>query len=195
MPWFNNRSGECLWYDDQGCGTPLVFLHGWCMSSVVWGMQTAELSKSFRVIALDLRGHGLSGTVASTPDFEHFANDLCDLIQLLDLSNVILIGWSMGGQVALQAASGLVDRLAALALVSATPCFVEAENFPYGLSANEAAGMRLKLERSIQRALKGTFRFGRWGLCLTGCGACSGCSGSTRSSGFSGLHGYATAVG
>lgn len=155
MPWFKNRSGEELWYEDLGSGPALIFLHGWCMSSAVWQLQFQGLSASFRLIAPDLRGHGGSRYVPGPFRFEHFSADLTELVQSLDLKNVVLIGWSMGAQIALQAYHDLIGRLAGLVLVSATPCFTIKADYQFGLTSNEANGMRLKVQRTIGRALSG----------------------------------------
>ena len=155
MPWYENRRGESLWYEERGGGCPVVFVHGWCMSSAVWKHQFDGLAGSAHLLAPDLRGHGRSRDVAGNIDFTGFADDLTDLLQRLDLSKVVLVGWSMGAQIALQASAGLSDRLAGVVLVSATPCFTASAEFRYGLSDKEVAGMRLKLQRNSQRALDG----------------------------------------
>lgn len=155
MPWFENRLGEHLWYEDAGSGIPLVFLHGWCMSSAVWQNQFMHFEDNFRLIAPDQRGHGKSRAVSGQINFERYASDLVDLVKYLGLERIVLIGWSMGAQIALQALDDLSGSLAGLVLVSATPCFTARENFPYGLSHNEASGMRLKVVRNLKRALDG----------------------------------------
>lgn len=155
MPWFENRLGEQLWYEDAGSGIPLLFLHGWCMSSAVWQSQFMQFEENFRLIAPDLRGHGKSRSVSGQLDFERYSADLTDLVQCLGLERIILIGWSMGAQIALQAFDDLSDRLAGLVLVSATPCFTVRDDFPFGLARNEAFGMRLKVVRNLKRALDG----------------------------------------
>lgn len=155
MPWYENRAGEKLWYEDIGEGCPVVLVHGWCMSSVIWKYQFEELGSSVRLIAPDLQGHGKSRGGAVNLDFGSFARDLADLFEVLDISRAILVGWSMGAQVALQAYAELSGRLAGLVLVSATPCFTICENFAHGLATAETRGMRLKVERSMQRALDG----------------------------------------
>lgn len=157
MPWYENRDGERLWYEDEGAGCPVVLVHGWCMSSAVWKYQLGGLADSVRILAPDLRGHGRSRGVSGHLDFDSFANDLVDLFDCLGLSKVILIGWSMGAQIALQSCAGLSGRLAGLTLVSATPRFTASDDFPYGLAANEASGMRLKVQRNTQRALAGFY--------------------------------------
>jgi len=155
MPFFENRSGENLWYEDTGDGTPLVFIHGWCMSSSIWHYQFKSLKNSFRLMAPDLRGHGSSRNVSGKLDFETFATDLSDFLTSLDLSRVILIGWSMGAQIALTAYREISERVAALVLVSATPCFTAKTDFPHGLARNEAVGMSVKVGRNVHRALEG----------------------------------------
>lgn len=155
MPWFENKCANRLWYEDQGQGPVIVLLHGWCMSSVVWRCQLDLLSNSFRVVALDLRGHGRSDHPEAGYDFEDFSTDLVSLFQYLDISDALLAGWSMGGQIALQALGRLEERLAGLVLISATPCFTACESFPHGLNRAEVDGMSLKLRRNIVRALDG----------------------------------------
>ncbi|HIJ86467.1 MAG TPA: alpha/beta fold hydrolase [Desulfuromonadales bacterium] len=153
MPWYENRRGESLWYEERGCGFPVVMVHGWCMSSAVWQYQFAGLAASFRVIAPDLRGHGRSNLVAGSLSFSSFANDLADLIEQLNLAKVVLAGWSMGAHIALQACAELSGRLDGMALISATPRFTASADFRYGLAEKEASGMRRKVQRNIGRAL------------------------------------------
>jgi len=155
MPFFVNRSGEKLWFDESGAGTAVVLVHGWCMSSAVWHYQFKDLQSTFRVVAPDLRGHGCSRDVSGRLDFECFAADLADLLRFLDLRQVILVGWSMGAQIALQAYHEISDRLAALVLVSATPCFTAKTDFPFGLTWDESAGMKKKIGRDAHRAVEG----------------------------------------
>lgn len=157
MPWYENRSGEQLWYEDVGAGRPVVLLHGWCMSSAVWKFQYEGLAAAMRLLAPDLRGHGRSRQIAAGLTFNTFVNDLIDFCEVLKLGEVVLVGWSMGGQIALQACAEYPDRFAGLALVSATPCFTAADDFPFGLAANEAIGMRLKVQRNTRRALDGFY--------------------------------------
>ena len=157
MPWYENRRGEQLWYEDKGAGCSVVLVHGWCMSSAVWMYQFDDLAASVRLLAPDLRGHGRSREISGHLDFYGFANDLVDLFETLELSNVVLVGWSMGAQIALQSCAELSGKLAGLVLVSATPCFTASDDFPYGLAATEARGMRLKVQRNTQRALAGFY--------------------------------------
>lgn len=157
MPWYENRRGEQLWYEEGGAGCAVVLIHGWCMSSAVWKYQFGGLADSHRLLAPDLRGHGRSRGISGYLNFDSFANDLVDLFDCLDLSRVVLAGWSMGAQIALQSYAELSGRLAGMVLVSATPRFIASDDFPYGLADNEASGMRLKMQRNMQRALDGFY--------------------------------------
>lgn len=161
MSWYGNRRGGQLWYEDSGAGYPVVLLHGWCMSSAVWRYQFDGLSGPFtaplRLIAPDLRGHGRSRKITGNLNFNGFVEDLIDLFDTLGLVKVILVGWSMGAQIALQSCAELSGRLAGMLLVSATPRFTASDDFPYGLAPKEASGMRLKVQRNTVRALNGFY--------------------------------------
>ncbi len=157
MPLYLNRRGEQLWYEERGAGCPVVLVHGWCLSSAVWKCQYEGLKGSFRLLAPDLRGHGRSQETSGPLDFDSFAEDLVDLFDALGLAKVVLVGWSMGAQIALQVSAELSRRLAGMVLVSATPCFTAAEDFPYALARNEVSGMRLKVQRNKERALNGFY--------------------------------------
>ena len=139
-----------------GKGKAVLFVHGWCMSSAVWEGQLKALSDKYRTVALDLRGHGQSGV----PDdglagFNGFAADLTGLVERLDLEKIILVGWSLGGQVVLRGLQQIRHRVSGVVLVGATPRFTASVSFPHGLAPAEAEGMRIKLRRNMDRALSG----------------------------------------
>jgi pimeloyl-[acyl-carrier protein] methyl ester esterase len=154
MAWYQADSGRSLWYEDCGTGTPLILIHGWCMSSAVWRLQRDGLSDSFRVIVIDLPGHG-----TSPPDGDGFhikgcAADIAGLVEYLHLHNALLAGWSLGSLIALEAVVLLRERLSGLVLIAGTPRFTQGDGFPYGLPRTEVDGMTRKVERSLRRALE-----------------------------------------
>ncbi len=155
MAWFGSDSGGRLWYEDHGAGTPIVFIHGWCMSSGIWRMQREVLSDSFRVIAIDLAGHGQSPASPGGFDLNGCVDDIAGFFEYLRLDRVLLAGWSLGSLVALESFGLVRERLAGLILISGTPRFTEGEGFAYGLSKVEVDGMTRKVQRSIRRALDG----------------------------------------
>ncbi len=148
-----------IWYEEYGAGQPILFVHGWCMSSAVWGLQRDLLAEQYRVITLDLRGHGQSGlSDDGVTGFGGYADDIVRVVEQLDLQKMSAVGWSLGAQALLKAWPDLQGRLAGLVLVGATPRFSAAPHFPYGLPPKEAEGMRLKVRRSLERALEGFHR-------------------------------------
>lgn len=99
--YFTTPGGVNLYYEDQGEGTPLIFVHGWTCSSKVWQKNTPNLVKQFRVVTLDLRGHGNSVKTLEGHNVPQYARDVRALIEYLGLNDAVLIGWSLGGPVVL----------------------------------------------------------------------------------------------
>jgi len=156
MAFFETSDGVTIHYGDLGQGGPLVFVHGWAMSSVVWSFQR-ELADRRRLIAMDLRGHGQSAP-SENVTLEAFANDLIELFTRLDLHDAVLVGWSMGVQVVLQAFNSLRPRLAGLVLAGGTPRFSAAADYPHGLPPVEVKGMGVRLKRDYQKTMGDFFR-------------------------------------
>lgn len=119
--WVQTSDGVRLWVEIRGMGRPVLLLHGWTMSSHFWRRQSA-LAESFQVITIDLRGHGRSQTTLRGHTLPRYARDVRQVITALNLQDVMLVGWSMGGSVALeywQQFGG--DKLRALGFVETAP--------------------------------------------------------------------------
>lgn len=154
MPFINQ-----IFYQDAGDGRPVLFVHGWCMSSAIWGMQRETVAAQHRFLAPDLRGHGKSGTPEdAVGGFSGYAEDIVRLVAGLQLKGVVAVGWSLGAQVLLKAYPRIKEQIDGLVLVGATPRFSAAPHFPCGLPPKEAEGMRLKVRRNLARALEGFYR-------------------------------------
>jgi pimeloyl-ACP methyl ester esterase len=153
MPFIKTPSGVEIHYESNGEGRPIVFIHGWSMSGRVWKYQAEALSSSYRVIVMDLRGHGESSAGPCSYTLEDFASDTAELFEQLDLRNAVLTGWSMGAEVALKSFPILKERLAALVLVSGTPRFTASDDYPHGLPAVEARGMSIRLKRNYTKTM------------------------------------------
>jgi pimeloyl-ACP methyl ester carboxylesterase len=105
-------------YDVTGRGEPtLVFVHGWAFDRHLWDAQVRRFAAERRVVALDLGGHGESGRGRGDWTIPAFGEDVRAVVEALDLRRAVLIGHSMGGPVALEAARRMPDRLAGLVLV------------------------------------------------------------------------------
>jgi pimeloyl-[acyl-carrier protein] methyl ester esterase len=140
-----------LHYEDQGSGPPLLLLHGWSRSSADFAALAARLSTRHRMLRLDLRGHG--GSAPGPFTLTDLAGDVAALAETLDLRDALLVGWSLGGQVALAALPLLGARVGRLALVGATPRFTEGDGWPHGLPARLVAGLAARLQRQPERTL------------------------------------------
>ena len=123
MPTVKTKDGVEIFYKDWGSGQPIVFGHGWPLSSDDWDPQMLFfLSKGYRVVAHDRRGHGRSTQVDDGHDLDHYADDLAAVIQHLDLKDAIHIGHSTGGgEVARYLARHGESRVAKAAIISAVP--------------------------------------------------------------------------
>jgi len=92
-----NSTSIDLYYEDHGSGSPVVLIHGWPLSGASWEKQTAALlAAGHRVITYDRRGFGRSGKPSSGYNYDTFAADLNTVLTTLDLTNVDLVGFSMG---------------------------------------------------------------------------------------------------
>ncbi len=136
-------------HDSGGNGRPVVLIHGWPLSGLSWSEQTSALKEAgFRVIAYDRRGFGESDP-GDKYDYDSLADDLDNILTELDLSDVALVGFSMGGgEVARYASRHGEDRLHSVVFAAAIPPFLlKSDDNPDGpLTEEAAAGMRKGLE-------------------------------------------------
>jgi pimeloyl-ACP methyl ester carboxylesterase len=104
--------GVLIAYEARGVGpTSLIFIHGWCSNRSFWREQLDGMADKYRVVAIDLPGHGDSGRARQEWSIASFANDVITVIKELDLKRAVLIGHSMGGLVSLEAARLLPQRV------------------------------------------------------------------------------------
>ncbi|GFO70734.1 O-methylpimelyl-ACP methylesterase [Geomonas limicola] len=156
MPDVEIDSGVSLHYDEMGTGRPVIFVHGWAMSGRVWRFQHT-LAQSHRLIFLDQRGHGHSST-GNGYGLADFSGDLVSFVEHLDVQGAVLVGWSMGVQVVLEAFPQLRERLAGLVLVGGTPRFTSCDDYPHGKPPVEVKGLGLRLRRDYQKTMGDFFR-------------------------------------
>jgi non-heme chloroperoxidase len=123
MPTIASRDGTEIFYKDWGTGQPIVFSHGWPLSSDDWDAQMMFfLNHGYRVIASDRRGHGRSAQVGDGHDMDHYADDLAAVVEHLDLKDAIHVGHSTGGgEVAHYLARHGQGRASKAALICAVP--------------------------------------------------------------------------
>ena len=110
-------------YKNWGAGQPVIFAHGWPLTSDSWEAQMLHVADNgYRTIGHDRRGHGRSTQTWAGNDMDHYADDLASLIEQLDLKDVILIGFSTGGgEITRYIGRHGTKRVAKAVLVSAVP--------------------------------------------------------------------------
>ena len=149
MPTITTKDNTEIYYKEWGTGQPVVFSHGWPLSSDAWEAQMFHLaSNGFRAIAHDRRGHGRSGQPWDGNHMDQYADDLAELIDKLDLTNLVLVGHSTGGgEVTRYVGRHGTKRLAKMVLLGAVPPLM------VKTSKNEA-GLPIEVFDGIR---KGTF--------------------------------------
>lgn len=128
--------GTQLYFKDWGKGKPVVFSHGWPLDADMWDSQMHFLaSHGFRAIAYDRRGFGRSDQPWQGYDYDTFAADINDLMEHLDLQDVTLVGFSMGGgDVSRYISKFGTKRVDSLVLLgSVTPLFIKTDDHPEGV--------------------------------------------------------------
>jgi len=123
MSYIIAKDGTEIFFKDWGQGQPIVFSHGWPLSSDDWdGQMLYFLHQGFRVIAHDRRGHGRSAQSANGHDMDTYADDLLALAESLDLKDAIHVGHSTGGgEVARYLGRHGSGRVAKAVLIGAVP--------------------------------------------------------------------------
>ncbi|MDR3287435.1 MAG: alpha/beta fold hydrolase [Prevotellaceae bacterium] len=121
MDFFTTANGIAMRVSDTGKGKTIVLLHGYLETMDVWENIIAELSKNFRIIAVDLPGHGLSGFIEGATTMDFMADCIKSILDKQQISECFIVGHSMGGYVALAFAKKYPETTKALCLLSSTP--------------------------------------------------------------------------
>jgi non-heme chloroperoxidase len=145
MPTVKTKDGTEIFYKDWGTGAPIFFHHGWPLSADDWDAQMMFfLSKGYRVIAHDRRGHGRSTQTAVGHDMDTYAADAFEVVKALDLQGAVHIGHSTGGgEVTRYVAKYGKGRVSKAVLISAIPpTFMQSERNPDGVPRQVVDGIR-----------------------------------------------------
>ncbi|MDM8538752.1 alpha/beta hydrolase [Desulfobacterales bacterium HSG17] len=110
-----------IYYEITGKGSPLLLIHGLGSSTRDWESQVKFLSKHFKVIAFDVRGHGKTGKPPGSYSVSMFAKDTANLIRALDISPVHAAGISMGGMIAFQLGIDAPELVKSLSIINSGP--------------------------------------------------------------------------
>jgi non-heme chloroperoxidase len=123
MPTITTTDGTEIFYKDQGTGRPVVFSHGWPLNADAWENQLLLVGEhGYRAVAHDRRGHGRSSQTWDGHDMDTYSDDLAQVIEALDLTDVVLVGHSTGGgEVTRYLARHGTSRVARAVLLGAVP--------------------------------------------------------------------------
>lgn len=152
MPFLTNDRTQPevdLFFEDYGSGQPVILIHGWPLSHRAWEVQVSDIVEAgFRCISYDRRGFGLSSMPWGPYDYSTLAGDLNTIITKLDLKDVILVGFSMGGgEVVRYLTDHGSDRIAKAALISSIiPLVPQKDDNPDGVPADELEGIMQALK-------------------------------------------------
>ncbi len=134
MQHFTASDGARIAYEDEGSGRPLVLLHGLMAHAGFFEHQRA-LAGDFRLVRIDLRGHGGSSEGGETATVEQLAKDVAALVKALEIGDAIGVGWSLGAAVLWHILTGPeASRFAAAVIVDMTPCVLNEDGWDLGLT-------------------------------------------------------------
>lgn len=151
----------------RGGGPTLVLLHGWGLNVRVWDGLAAALSDRFRLVAVDLPGHGRSAWLPERASLEQQAEQVQEALAAIAAEHPAaehsLLGWSLGGQIALQLAAAQRARkrpgsspagtLRRLVLIATTPRFTAGPDWPHGAPPERLAALAAGLETDYRRTV------------------------------------------
>jgi len=135
MAYFNISDDVQLYYEEQGEGQPVIFIHGVWMSSRFFHKQMPYFGEKYHAFALDLRGHGRSSHVPYGHTIDTYAQDLHTFIKEKGLKDVTLVGWSMGAMVIWYYFKQFgAENIKATVVVDQSPSDFRWEDWPYGFA-------------------------------------------------------------
>lgn len=144
----------------RGAGPDLALLHGWALHGGTWGPWIDRLAERFRLHVVDLPGHGRSPWEGAIVDLPGLARAVAPAVP----RGAAVLGWSLGGQVALELARTNPGHVAALVLIATTPCFVSrGGDWPHGMSPEVLQGFADGLAADYRRTVTNFLTLQAWG--------------------------------
>jgi len=118
LPYFNNSTESKLYFKSVGSGPPVALISGLAANHRSWAFQLIDLKKHFQLIAIDNRGIGKSESNLNGLTIEGMAADVNELLSMRNVERVHLVGFSMGGMIALECAAKDPERICSIVLSS-----------------------------------------------------------------------------
>lgn len=127
-----------IYYKVKGQGVPIIFIHGFSENHTCFRIQERVLSKEYKIITYDLRGHGKSDRWDRGLNLKRFSWDLKELIDYLKLEDVILVGWSMGASIIFEYVKNFgIDKISKLCIIDKSPKAINDNTWNLGLYHGE----------------------------------------------------------
>ncbi|MFC1620723.1 alpha/beta fold hydrolase [Candidatus Omnitrophota bacterium] len=145
----SNDNIEINYYEHGQKGPVLVFVHGWSCDATYWREQVNYFKEKYRIILLDLAGHGRSGSERENYTTEAFGQDVKTVVESIKADKVILIGHSMGALVSVEAALLMPDKVIGLVVVD------DFQNVEYPLSEKQFEEMVTPFREDFKQAMRG----------------------------------------
>ena len=154
-----NPARPGLHVEIRGSGPDLVLLHGWALHGGMWGPWIDALAERARLHIVDLPGHGRSPWHVDHPDVSSLAREISPLVP----GGAAVVGWSLGGMVALEIARMRPGELAALVLIATTPCFLARDDWEGGMQTEVLDGFASGLASDYRRTIANFLALQTWG--------------------------------
>jgi len=156
MPHLVGKS-EIKWhFDIEGTGEALLFIHGWGVDKRIWRQQSKYFSQSFKVVSIDLPGHGKSSWLKVT--LEDMVHDIKYLLDTNSIKEVSLLGSSLGGLLALKFYQVYPNTIKRMVLVGSMPKFSKSDDYPHGLDIERMKKLSMQLDTDYPSIINVFFR-------------------------------------
>lgn len=140
MDYFITSDNTKIYYKSSGKDVPIVFIHGFTATHDVFRISENILSRRYKIISYDLRGHGLSNEMKMDISLERLSLDLKELVDYLNLDKINLVGWSLGGSIVLEYIKQFgTAKLSKICLIDMGPKVINDSDWKLGLYHGEYA--------------------------------------------------------
>ena len=156
MPHLKSKRGIEWHYDIEGEGSNLLFIHGWGVNKKIWRQQIKHFSKYYKVMSIDLPGHGKSSW--NKVNLTEMVEDLNDLLGKLKFDNITIFGSSLGGLVALKYYELFPEIIQRMIFVGVMPKFSKSDDYPHGLDIAKMRKLSGQLESDYPSIVNVFFR-------------------------------------
>ena len=156
MPHLKAHTGIHWYYTVEGEGECLLFIHGWGVDGRIWRQQSKYFSNRYKVITLDMPGHGESSFQKIS--LEAMAGDIVMILEHCRVDRLTVVGSSFGGMMALRLYEKIPEDVRRIIFVGSMPKFTKSDDYPYGLDLDRIRKLSGQLETSYPSIINIFFR-------------------------------------